>query len=169
MLPLAVGVTGVSLLALAAITQGVSASVVIAACFVIASVLIAERVGIDGWRSSLFGVAGSMLFTLMSLSPDQRGAGLEAQLGLGCAGFELAATVPAIAAAIFVVRRYRKLNRPAILAAGAITGAMVGQAARYLLCSQHGLGHLVLFHTGPVVLVALVAALSSLLLARTPS
>jgi hypothetical protein len=78
--------------------------------------------------------------------------------GFGCAGMEaLAAVLPLIALAS-VARRRGLIFGSLAYAGAAAAGALAGQAALLLTCPSHDLSHLLVIHSGVVLLAAMVGA-----------
>jgi hypothetical protein len=78
--------------------------------------------------------------------------------GFSCAGMEaLAAVLPLIALA-GVARRRGLIFGNLAYAGAAAAGALAGQAALLLTCPSHDLSHLLVIHSGVVLLAAMVGA-----------
>ena len=86
-----------------------------------------------------------------SVLPSQLG-------GFGCAGMEAVAAVLPLAALAWMARR-RGLTFGSLAYAGAAaSGALAGQAALLLTCPSHDLSHLLVIHSGMVLLAAMIGA-----------
>ncbi len=89
-----------------------------------------------------------------------RGGALEVATGAHCLGLELVAAVVVGAAAWFGARGGLQVAVRRSVAAGALAGALVADAALQIICGSHdALPHLLAFHVGGVLLVATAALL----------
>jgi hypothetical protein len=89
-----------------------------------------------------------------------RGGALDAATGVDCLGLELVAAAAVGGAAWLGTRGGSRVVVRRSLAAGAVAGALVADAALQITCGSHGaLPHLLAFHVGGVLLVSAAALL----------
>ncbi len=107
-----------------------------------------------GWAPLVL-AAVSTSFAISRAADSQMANHLD---GFGCAGMEaLAAVLPLMALA--AVARLRGLIFGSLAYAGAAAaGALAGQAALLLTCPSHDLSHLLVIHSGVVLLAAMIGA-----------
>jgi hypothetical protein len=108
-----------------------------------------------GGRITLAAAAVSAIFALL--------AGNSGDLELGgsvhCFLSELIAGCVALGVAVFVRSRQGEVAGPGFLGATAAAGALAGQAALNVVChTRDALPHLLVWHTGGVLVAALVGA-----------
>jgi hypothetical protein len=85
------------------------------------------------------------------------GGGLVPASGAECVLVELFAAALPLATTAYLAKTGRAVNRPGRFAAAAALGALAGQAALHLSCPVRTAGpHLWAFHTGGVLLAAMV-------------
>jgi hypothetical protein len=102
----------------------------------------------------------SVLFAVLAGS----GTSLAADVAPSCVVAELVAAAVALAPTLWIAARRAWPSGAGFLAAVAATGALAGQATLNLLCPvRAALPHLVVFHTGGVVLAAALGAALALL------
>jgi hypothetical protein len=108
-----------------------------------------------GWRIALAVAGASALFALFAGTGD----GVDLGPGAACMGSELVAGVVALGVAWVVRSRQGEVVGPGFLGAVAAAGALAGQAALNVTCHvRDALPHLLVFHTGGVIVAALIGA-----------
>ncbi len=119
-----------------------------------------------GRTRALWVIALALLVSLaFALWAGQGGAMvLRPSLGLLCVGSEVLTALLPLAVAAVLVRRGRAAGSAALFAAVAAAGALIGHGHLHLHCpAQTSLPHLLVFHTGGIILCAgLGAAFSRL-------
>ncbi len=78
--------------------------------------------------------------------------------GFGCAGMEALAAVLPLAVLAWMARRHGLTFGSLAYAGAAAAGALAGQAALLLTCPSHDLSHLLVIHSGTVLLAAMAGA-----------
>jgi hypothetical protein len=109
---------------------------------------------LGGWVAAAT-VGASTLFALVAGT----GRELEPAAGLHCFVSELLAGTAAFGAAMWMRRRHGEAETPWSFAAVAAAGALAGQAALNVVCgARDALPHLLVFHTGGVLVAAALGA-----------
>jgi len=114
------------------------------------------------WLTSRFGAWGPVALAAVSTAfaisraadsrmPNHLG-------GFGCAGMEALAAVLPLAALVLLARRRNIVFGSLAYAGAAASGALAGQAALLLTCPSHDLTHLLVIHSGTVLMAAVVGA-----------
>ena len=114
------------------------------------------------WLSVSLGGVGMLALAVVSTAFAGSRA-LDSQLsshlgGFGCAGMEALAAVLPLAALALVARRRGVVFGSLSYAGAAASGALAGQAALLLTCPSHDLSHLLVIHSGTVLVAAMVGA-----------
>jgi len=108
-----------------------------------------------GGRIALAAAGASALFALFAGT----GADVGLERGMPCMGSELFAGFVALGVAWAIRSRQGELVGPGFLGAVAAAGALAGQAALNVTCHvRDALPHLLVFHTGGVIVAALIGA-----------
>jgi hypothetical protein len=114
------------------------------------------------WLSGSLG--GVAMLALAAVSTSFAGSRAVASLtpshlgGFGCAGMEALAAVLPLAALALMARRRGVVFGSLAYAGAAGAGALAGQAALLLTCPSHDLAHLLVIHSGTVLIAAMVGA-----------
>ncbi|HEV8323888.1 MAG TPA: hypothetical protein VG389_19885 [Myxococcota bacterium] len=119
-----------------------------------------------GWTVAALAAAASAALALAT----GHGEVLAPLLGLRCVGTELVAALLPFAVAPWLWLRRRAEGGPGRFAGIAAAAALAGQAALHLTCHESAAGpHLLVFHTGGVLLAAALGTLASRVPIRLPA